>query len=349
MPNQIRQLYEFGHFQLDISEQLLLQEGKPVALTPKAFDILVVLVQRSGRLVEKEELLKEVWAESFVEESNLTRNIYLLRKALGNGSHEHPRIETVPSKGYRFVADIRVLEIQDTRRIAGVSEGNNAGLSSDTEEHSAGVAQLKSEIRDNLPNHIATKVMSARLSSAAAKPFYLRQIPLARLMLLVFFLCLCIFLIIMIVSARREKMQSMQGIRSIAVLPFKLLDAGSDDNSLGLGITDSLISRLGNQKQFMILSTSAVMNYQGNKVNPVEVGHALGVDAVVTGTVQRDGERIRVTVQLIHVSSGEFLWAESLETQGTDIFKMQDIIAERVTRVLNLKLNRSGTEPPTKR
>jgi len=107
------QLYEFGQFRLDIRERLFLKDGRPVPLTPKAFEILVVLVQRSGHLVEKEEILKEVWSESFVEESNLTRNIYLLRKALGKGENGHPHIETVPRKGYRLIANVRAVPAQD--------------------------------------------------------------------------------------------------------------------------------------------------------------------------------------------------------------------------------------------
>jgi Tol biopolymer transport system component/DNA-binding winged helix-turn-helix (wHTH) protein len=106
------QLYDFGQFRLDIRERLFLKDGLPVPLTPKAFEILVVLVQRSGHLVKKEELLKEVWSDSFVEESNLTRNIYLLRKALGKGENGYPHIETVPRKGYRLIADVRTVPVQ---------------------------------------------------------------------------------------------------------------------------------------------------------------------------------------------------------------------------------------------
>ena len=105
MDNQIRQLYEFGEYRLEPAEKLLRRNGNPVPLTPKAFEMLLVLVQRSGCLVDKDELIKAVWADTFVEEANLARNIWALRKALGDDdSHGHRYIETVPKRGYRFVA-----------------------------------------------------------------------------------------------------------------------------------------------------------------------------------------------------------------------------------------------------
>jgi len=107
MDTQHRRLYEFGTFRLDVAERLLFRNEEPVPLTPKAFDLLAVLVQRSGRLIEKEELLREVWSDSFVEESNLSNNIHVLRKVLGGGAKDHTFIETVPRHGYRFVADVR--------------------------------------------------------------------------------------------------------------------------------------------------------------------------------------------------------------------------------------------------
>src|SRR5687768_5746098 len=111
MQRQAQHLYEFGPFRLDPRERLLLRDGAPVALTPKCFDILVALVQNSGHLLEKDELLKEVWPGQFVEEGNLSFNISTLRKALGEGSAEHPYIETVPKRGYRFVGGVR--EVRD--------------------------------------------------------------------------------------------------------------------------------------------------------------------------------------------------------------------------------------------
>ncbi len=110
MSSNIPRFYDFGPFRLDLTEHLLLRADKPVALTPKAFDTLLVLVRNSGRIVEKDELLKSVWPETFVEEATLAQNIFTVRKALG-GSEGEQYIQTVPKRGYRFVA--RVTEVKE--------------------------------------------------------------------------------------------------------------------------------------------------------------------------------------------------------------------------------------------
>src|SRR5262245_22539529 len=110
--NQFRKIvYEFGPFRLDLKERLLLRENESVSLIPKAFDLLVALVESGGRLVEKDELMRRVWPDSFVEEGNLAQNISLIRKALGE-SETAKFIETVPRRGYRFIASVR--EIRDS-------------------------------------------------------------------------------------------------------------------------------------------------------------------------------------------------------------------------------------------
>src|SRR5215467_10563079 len=109
MSLQTKHIYEFGPFRLDATEHLLLCEGESVPLTPKAFDLLLALVERHGHLLEKEELLKKVWPDTFVEEANLASNISLLRKALGDGENGQRYIETVPKRGYRFVAGVTCL------------------------------------------------------------------------------------------------------------------------------------------------------------------------------------------------------------------------------------------------
>lgn len=109
MSENPQHLYEFGPYRLDTVERRLLREGRPVPLTPKAFETLVVLISRGGRLVEKEELMKALWPDSFVEESNLTHNVWTLRKILGEAPDGRRYIETVPTRGYRFAADVKEL------------------------------------------------------------------------------------------------------------------------------------------------------------------------------------------------------------------------------------------------
>src|SRR5437868_7496985 len=106
MATSTRLAYEFGAFRLDPTERTLQRQGQPVALTPKVFDTLVLLVENSGRLITKDEFMKQVWADAFVEEATLAQSVSQLRKALG----ESAVIETVPKKGYRFLAAVRTVE-----------------------------------------------------------------------------------------------------------------------------------------------------------------------------------------------------------------------------------------------
>ena len=104
-------IYEFGHFRLDPAEGVLLCAGKPVRLTLKAFAVLRILVEKSGHLVTKDELIQKVWPDAFVEEANLTQAISFVRKALGESHQSHPSheyIQTVARRGYRFIADVRL-------------------------------------------------------------------------------------------------------------------------------------------------------------------------------------------------------------------------------------------------
>src|SRR5213078_2800124 len=106
MGEQTADFYEFGRFRLKADERVLLREQKLVPLTPKAFDILLALLENDGRIVPKDDLMKKVWPNTFVEEGNLTQNVSLLRKALGESASGAQFIETVPRRGYRFISPV---------------------------------------------------------------------------------------------------------------------------------------------------------------------------------------------------------------------------------------------------
>src|SRR5580700_3021719 len=114
MSLETNQFYEFGPFRADGLRRLLFRDGQPIALTSKAFDTLLVLIRNRDRVLEKDELLKAIWPNSFVEEANLAQNVSALRKALGESPGEHRYIATVPGRGYRFVADIKPLYTAET-------------------------------------------------------------------------------------------------------------------------------------------------------------------------------------------------------------------------------------------
>src|SRR5215204_7398953 len=113
MPHSNHLTYEFGPYRIDPGERVLTRAGDTISLTPKAIDILLLLVTNAGQLVEKDELLKEVWPDTFVEENNLTQNIFILRRALGDERAGPRYIETVARRGYRFVATVREIAASD--------------------------------------------------------------------------------------------------------------------------------------------------------------------------------------------------------------------------------------------
>src|SRR5258708_33243501 len=110
MAKEVKHLYKFGPFELDPAQGLLLREGRIVQLTPKAVDLLLALVESGGRVVSKEDLLRRVWPDSFVEEANLSHNIYKLREALGDSADGGKNIETLPRRGYRFGAAVEEVQ-----------------------------------------------------------------------------------------------------------------------------------------------------------------------------------------------------------------------------------------------
>jgi TolB-like protein/Flp pilus assembly protein TadD len=243
-------LYEFGPFRLDAAKHLLFRDGEMVPLTPKVFDTLRVLVERSGEQVTKDQLMGEVWEGAVVEETNLTTNVSHLRKALGEKKHEHQYILTIPGGGYRFVAAVKTVP--------------------------------------------AASVVPAAVSAAPLK--------------------------------------------SIAILPFKPLVADSRDESLELGMAETLITRLSGLKEIAVRPTSAVRRYNGLEQDATAAGRELQVESVVDGSLQRAGDRLRVTVRLVRVADGRTLWAEIFDENFTDVFAVQDAVAARVVGLLAVKL-----------
>lgn len=135
--------YEFDLFRIDLGERILFDKGKPVPLTPKVFEILVTLIERRGHTVEKKELMEHVWADSFVEEGNLNRNVSTLRKALGDDAHNPRFIKTVPKRGYRFDHDVRQIVEEDEELVVEKRTKYRVSLSQVTESRMSWTGSFK--------------------------------------------------------------------------------------------------------------------------------------------------------------------------------------------------------------
>ena len=290
-------VYDFGPFSLDPSERRLLNDGKPVALTPKCFDLLVILVENTGHLLGKDELLERLWPGQFVEEVNLSYNISSLRKALGEGQHGRHFIETVPKKGFRFVAKVKERD-EPTETPAQLVEKT---IEPD---------KLLIPSRFPLSLKIAAGFITASVIVYFGYGFW----------------------------ARRVASPVPKSARTIAVLPFKPLSDESRDESLEMGMTNQLITKLSNLNQLVVRPMSSVRKYTDVQQDPVKAGHEVEAEAVLDGSIQKAGDRVRVTARLIEVKSGATMFSESFDEQFTDILKMQDSISERVTQALSLKL-----------
>ncbi len=244
--------YEFGGFRLEASRRLLIgPDGAPVALTPKALDTLMYLIEHRGTVVTKEALLEAVWPDTEVEENNLNQNISVLRKALGGRRNENRFIVTVPGRGFNFVASVA---------------------------------------------SVATRPGSA--PTGASTP-----------------------------------------VKTVAVLPFRPLAIADSDPPLELGMADTLIARLSTIRSLAVRPISSVRKCTEADVDPLLVGRQLGVESVLEGSLQKYGQKIRVTARLLDTASGKALWAGIFDEQFTDIFTLQDSIAEKVLKALELQVS----------
>ena len=325
MHTSVKPLYEFGPFQLDPPERLLLCDGQPVPMPPKAFDLLVLLVERGGHLIEKDELLKTVWRGSIVEEGNLSVTVSFLRKALNDDRGLHKYIETVSKRGYRFVAEVR--RVGEPEVIAPLVHADDSGP---TGREVSGQHQLSPVV----------------FKYAAVTPT-----STVRWKILAVALALGVSLVLVRMAVRRgtNPVQEAVTIRSLAILPFQTLGAKGADEYLGLGMADALITKLGNTGKIVVRPTSAIQKYAEKGLSPQAAGLEQDVDAVLDGRIQRGADRVRLTVQLIRVRDGVQLWGESFDKEFTDIFALEDSLSERVAQSIRLKLTGEETRRFAKR
>ncbi len=294
-----KHFYEFGPFRIDAVKRLLLRGEEPVALKSKCFETLLVLVEARGQVLDKDELMSRVWPDSIVEESNLTVYISTLRKALGENPQAHRYIVTIPGRGYSFVAEVKEVWEDDPE-----------------------VAEREPE-KPEVPPAVSPPI-------SRSFPRWLRYaLSLVAVGLLLLGTALAI-------SRWRSKRLV---IRSIAVLPFRLLNV-NDDPTLGQQVAEVLITKLGNVRQLSVRPPSAVNKYRDHPPDSVTAGREQQVDAVLEGSIhQQAGEEIRVTVQLVSVNDGAQLWSEQFDGTRREVFKVEDDISQGVARALALSLS----------
>lgn len=317
MSEQANRIYEFGDFRLDPAERLLLRAGEVVPLAPKAFETLLALVERHGRVWEKDELIKRIWPDTYVEEGNLAQHVFTLRRALSDGQNGSQYIETIPRRGYRF--------------IAGVKEELNAPIVEERGQKSA-IIDAEGE------TYVAGGNAGRKIRHKSAVIIMAVSLTL-------------IALIAALVHFRISSKSKERGpvVSSLAVLPFKMIGGEGNDDRLGLGMADALITRLGNLKQVSVRPTNSVRNYAAPGQDPLAAGRELKVEAVLDGNIQRIGDHLRLTAQLIGVRDGAPLWSGKFDERFNNVFAAQDLISERVAEALALRLTGEQRESLRKR
>jgi DNA-binding winged helix-turn-helix (wHTH) protein/TolB-like protein/TolA-binding protein len=328
MSQTAQPIYEFDDFRLEAGKRLLWRAGEVVPLTSKCFETLLALVESRGETVEKDALLSRVWPDTVVEEKNLTINISTLRKALGESPQEHRYIVTVPGRGYRFVAEAREIMEGETELIV---QQSKVRVVVEEEEQGEGVKGWRGE---------GVTGATRALTPSPVHPFIrARRVWLAVALLVVLVSGLAYWWR----DSRNDKSairNPPSAIKSLAVLPFKSLNPqsspGSNDDYLGVGLADVTITRLSSLNQLIVRPTSSVLRFAAQ--DPLQAGQSLKVDAVLDGSLQQVGDRVRVSVRLLRVSDGAPLWAEKFDEPFTDILAVEDAISARVASALTHSL-----------
>jgi len=310
MSNKNGHRYEFGDFRLDSESPSLWRDEKLVSLPPKALEMLLLLVRRRESIVSREELLNTVWRDTFVEEGNITYTISLLRKTLDK-DNKGRFIQTVPKRGYRFVADVQ-------------------------------------EVAANGHAENAIPIVEAAISEQP-KPkirWHFIAIVLLSLVFVTGFVIWRSF-------DERKKLSTTavtnRNVRTVAVLPLKTPAEDESSKSLSLGLTDSLISRLGSLNRFSVRPLSSVRDYAEADLDPLTFGETLKVDVILEGTLQQTDNRLVVNVRLWDLRDGEQLWQGSFDSTAADFFNLHDAVATGVTRGLVSELLEKDRQLLTRR
>lgn len=293
---------------------MLLRDGAPVSLEPKVFETLLVLVRHGGRLVGKEELMLAVWPDTIVEESNLTRNISVLRKALQRDDGGTSYIETAPKRGYRFVGQLCMPPAEPVE------------LPVELIVQSAKVSVVVEEEESDEP--AATQPIAPALPSPAVDRRKRRTLAVALALLLV-----------ALATAVYFGFFRRPPIDSLAVLPFVNVGANPDAKYLSDGITDGIINSLAQLPALKVMSRNSVFQYKGKETDARQAGQALGVRAVLTGKVAHRGDDLLISVELVDVRDNSHLWGEQYSYKLSNLPVVQTDLARDVAQQLRLQLS----------
>jgi TolB-like protein/DNA-binding winged helix-turn-helix (wHTH) protein len=296
-------LYQFGPFVLDPRRRMLSRANSPVVLTPKAFDVLLFLVRNPNRPVTKEELLKAVWCDTFVEEGNLAQYVSHLRKALDDNSEDARLIVTIARKGYQFTGTVTTSE------------------SGDAAKQTADSASTDIPAIGAVPSRAPSRRRKAWFAVASA--------------IVLVALGLTSWPRLGAIAAPGPQRRIM-----LAVLPFQNLTGDPGKEYLADGLTEETISQLSRltQGQLGVIARTSVMAYKHKDERLDQIGRDLSVDYVLESSIQESNGHLRLTAQLIQIKDQTHVWSKDYDYTETDILSVEDDVAEAVAREVQLRV-----------
>jgi TolB-like protein/DNA-binding winged helix-turn-helix (wHTH) protein/Flp pilus assembly protein TadD len=317
----------FGVFEVDLRSGELRKKGTRIRLQGQPFVLLITLLKQRGEVVTREELQRTLWPQdTFVDfDHGLGTAVNKLREVLGDSAANPRFIETLPRRGYRFIAPIEAVGESENAPVAGGAPPR---------KHEPAMADLL-ETRDR------DRVDTLKASAAGVR----RRWPLPwKISGLAVLLLAAGFMVLTLLQIRQAA-----PIRSLAVLPLENLSGDPSQDYFSDGMTDELITELGQIGELRVISRTSVMTYKGARRPLPQIARELNVDAVVEGTVLRSGNRVRITAQLIRASTDKHLWAQSYEVELRDILALQKEVARSIAGQIRIKLNpneRTGLNHP---
>jgi TolB-like protein/DNA-binding winged helix-turn-helix (wHTH) protein/Flp pilus assembly protein TadD len=306
VPGRLR----FGIFEADLGTGELRRRGVRIRLQEQPFQVLAVLLTRPGELVTRDELRGRLWtADTFVDfEHGLNKAINKIREALGD-SAESPRfVETVPRRGYRFIADVAVVDFESVAPEAHAPSTVGDPLTADDRE----------------PPEVTEQ------SIAPKSRGWQRTLTIAG--------CGLTLASVILVGWLLQSRGASPTIRSLAVLPLENLSGDPSQEYFADGMTDQLIATLGQISALRVISRTSVMGYKGARKPLPQIARELNVDAVIEGSIMRSGGRVRVTAQLIEAAVDKHLWAQSYDGEVRDTLALQSRVARAIAEEIRVKV-----------
>src|SRR5262245_16281086 len=336
-----RTVYRFGVFEVDGRAGEVRKQGRPLKLRGRPIDILLLLLARRGDVVTRDELRGQLWpVDTFVDfDHGLNSAMNRLRDGLGD-SAENPRfIETLPKKGYRFIAPIEVVE--PAAAVAAVATGAAVVLPPAT------VAAAPAALSASAPTTVAPTPADPTPTDPATRGRVVISAP-SRVVLLMAAGALAIAAGAASLYLRIGRGPDAPSKMTLAVLPFENLSKDADQDFLSDGFTEEMIAELGklDPEHLGVIARTTTRLYKNVRKNIGQIRQELGVDYVLEGSIRRAVNRVRITAQLVQTSDMTHLWAESYDRDVSDVLAIQSEVAMKIAHSLTLALNRPETQSP---